>query len=234
MARRKNADAAAGGIAILALVAFALLFAFGLLGPVAILVWWLYAEWKAAAVRHIGSVSEVGPTQQEISQLARQRSILASNETKFVRVQADGNAEGLYRRADGRFDERSRRGRDLNAQLELATQEINNARAIMLGLEAEIGHRLDDWASRVASKVAARLGVLTWMIMMAVFWFVRPAWISSVGSFATVHPDSRILFGASIAATGVALSLILILRSQYKRSLVSDGLKTSAVQLRTP
>lgn len=63
MTRRKSSDGALGLVVVaFGIIVFAAFVAFGLLGPIAILAWWLFAEWLAIKVRHVLSAAELGLT----------------------------------------------------------------------------------------------------------------------------------------------------------------------------
>lgn len=213
------------------MMVFAAFVAFGLLGPIVILIWWLFAEWRALKVRHILSGAELGPTQHEICQLSHHRAAIEANQTAFFEIQAAGNEEGISRRVDGRFDERSKRARQLNSAADDASREIESHQQSLSELEALIDDRLSDWSGRVASKQATRAGVVAWLATTGLIWTIRPEWAQSIGSVVTAHPDERLLFGASIVSTGISLVLILVVRAVCRKSLTSISAPPNALQL---
>jgi len=232
MAKRKSSDGALGLVVVIfGIIVFAAYVAFGLLGPVAVLVWWLFAEWRALKVRHILSVAELGPTHEELDQLSVHRAAIDSNQTIFFEIQSSGDAAGLLRRVDGRFDERSLRGRQLNRATDNASEEIENHRVLLSQLEATIENRIDDWSGRVAAKQATRVGVAAWLATMGLIWTTRPEWAHSIGSIVTTLPDNRVLFGASVVSTGTSLLLILVVRALCRRSLTANSTMSGVERL---
>ena len=121
-------------------------FGLAVLAPPLILLAWLWSELRA--------VASAGRDHEAISL----HLDAASREVEAV--YAFGDEEGLDRRADGRFDARSRDGRALNVVLLEAEERLAAAAAELRAVTEPL-----------ATRDAARAAMLVWLIVFG--WFAR-------------------------------------------------------------
>lgn len=132
-------------------------------GPIAILAFWMKSEWDARNLPKPPATDHLQPNSAEWTELDLSAAQAAVQRAAAEKAFEEGVVERITRRADGLFDGRIRRGRELN-------EEITYARADAEGWErrhekvcGQISKRQDAWSTALAQRSAARFTVCSYI-----------------------------------------------------------------------
>jgi len=170
MARRKKDQ---GSWAFV--VALVAIFFLAYVAPALLAGWWIYAEYQYAATRR--RLEESGTPSDDHFSSARthwaSRMAMASGAISALHSHAD--ASGVLRRVDGAFDNRSKLGRQANAELAQHQDELDGCTAEFASLVSCAAHR-----------EAARSAVIGWSGAAAIAYFKSQWTLQGVFAAASV------------------------------------------------
>ena len=189
VARRRKNSGSGGFIYFLAPI-------LGYFVPAVLVGVWVYFEFRCVTARRDG-VDAGWDAANGLSALLPQLGCrIRESEFVLASLYQQGDDECLERRADGRFDARSKAGRRLNAEMGLAEETWSDATS-----EAQ---RV---VGVLAGRASARLAVFCWAMVTTYFMFVKSREFMSASAL------------GSLLGAGVGLILYLIVRTSLRRSL---------------
>ena len=192
--------------------------------PVAIVLWWLAAEVTGLTQRRLRVLADVGPTVAEIAERTGLDREIAISEAEIDGAEGEGDRNGLRRRSDGMFDQRSYLGRDLNVRLAAGRDRLNDALTMKADHLDAIQGRVERWARRKAMVAGARAGIVTFAVVAGAIFGLQPAMALSVGSlnFLVGGADvpTRTLLGTLAIAGACALAVNVAAFTMRKRDLL--------------
>jgi hypothetical protein len=219
MARRKSSAGSGLGMAVLLALA-----ALAVAGPFLIAGWSLFNEMRARRYRGTARVADLVSGDERHAIEAREQRI-DGLEAGIRRVEAEGDRQGLARRADGAFDARSAKGRDLNRQIEGLRREQADLLGDLAQIRGPVERRIEAWLRARSGLVGARAGLLAFV---GVFIAMTASRAQSAGE--TLGP-ALLLFGngadgadrvlASAAATLAAAFTLWIASAATRSSLAA-------------
>ncbi|WP_332660871.1 hypothetical protein [Brevundimonas sp.] len=215
MAKTKTTAADLGCIAVAGLI---LLLAVA--GPLALAIWCIFSELRARAHRGVRSVHEVLDP-NERTELENAEALLDHFNDEIERSVGYGLRSGFSQRADGMFDARRIKARELNYLLESLQAKRNDAQLRYDEVQRRLGGRMSRWLNARAGLVGSRTALITFVVVFV-------AVVASTGGNLSL---SSLLFGepgagstrmtASFTAMAVAIVAMLIARSTTRASLVA-------------
>lgn len=215
MARRRKKDDG-GGIVIILLFLLAT-FVVGLvfLTPVFVLGYLIYAHYKDRPFKEIKTTQELKSSfKEDVEQYETLKSEIQKLDENLDVVKNSGGELSL--RNDGYFDERSKKGKELNVLIRELELSIDNLR----DLRSSVGYRIESGITRwIKSKARVKSSQYAFQAFLAGFFFfkfsdVNPDFIRKTGEFVSQYSfiklgeDWSIYFGAMLticlltAATG--------------------------------
>ncbi len=223
MAKRKE-NGGSGAFALF--VILVLLVAATVVAALWILFNWISLEWKYRRVykRHLSSFGLSQSERGQIESLEKHKSALtpayqAAN-SDVMSIELEGH--DLGRRQDGRFDERSFHGKDLNARLGKAQEkerdisgQIRSITDEVESLSAQSFSRYRVWTRAWDKKVTARYSILSFLAVLILLSKWAPSWLAFIGSpmqwvigFAMTNPVFvNEELGAFVLATWTAVGI---------------------------
>lgn len=194
MARKKQHGNPLLAALIVVVVIIAMLLAY--VAPPLLLLAWLFTEarLRSSSVKALKSSGLV--TSREASALQELEQVSDEAARVVSQLREEGEAAGLYYRADNLFDARNQLGRELNREIERAQRQRLSADEQRDGIHQQIADRAGLLVSSYAQRAAARGAVLVWGASYLLLMVVKPDWGS---------------FGQSAAASGVACAAAAII-----------------------
>jgi len=229
LARRKKKGNTGGELLVQAFVAlFALL---AMIGSFILFVAWLYFERKAKYLPKPTSIHEFDHTSEEISQINYQEDSLNEIHQRLDQISYEG--QSLTKRQDGMYNERSKKGKQFNAEICKLNPKADNLEQSLADLEALPEKRLNHWAFYASMHLALRKSVVSYIISFAIFAWLQPKWVMKLSqfmqkfSFLDFYASYPIAYGASVGSLVISLLVLGVaffyLRSEKKEALLRNS-----------
>jgi hypothetical protein len=223
MARKKKNQGGGGGAIILLATAFTLII---LIGTFVLIFFWLYYNHKAKELIKPRSIKDFDLSQDEINDLSHADDSLQSLEVKYQETQTSGNA--LNKRQDGRFNERSQKGKELNQIMISLEPRISEAREIADEIRCRPEKRLANWLSVKTYQAGFKKAIYFYVGSFIAFLVYTPQWMLEFGeslqqnTLIEIFGDSTAMYGASFGALLTAGIVLLFVKNTEKNRLLTE------------
>lgn len=176
------------------------------IGFVALYGAWFYYEWRARKLPPFLADIAASHTIKEKVQMRILKDEVAKLDKHFDKLKEQ--AQGLSRRKDGAFDERSTRGRMLNIEWPKAEAEHEYTTEQLQELEEAPSKRLREWTSVRSSLYALRTTGLAYPFICGVAVYTKPKGVTMVSAIVENNVGSP-LFGIE-SLYGVLTASLLV------------------------
>jgi len=224
--RRKNKQGGTGGE--LLVKAFVSLFTIlVLVGSFLLFFAWWFFESKAKHLKKVTSIHDFDHTEEEINKIKRYEAELEQYYQRLDYIAYEGKS--LSTRQDGMYDERSKKGKQFNAEINDLRPRAEIIEQSVADLEALPEKRLNHWAFYASMNWASRYSVLSYIFSFFLFTWLQPVWVMELSeimqnlSFLDFYASYPIAYGASVGSLLSALS-VLSLSFVYIRAEKKDAL----------
>lgn len=221
MAKRRNSsgDGILMVVGAFAFLLFSLVVIGAIISPLIIIFMWAKRELRASEYSYVRDARDVIPSSDEIEKV--NRAIQAEKRARSDIDSFERRNHDLRKRKDGRYDERSHRGKDANQSLDSLKSRFSVKKLECSDIEYEILGRTKRYASAISKRWSMRISLFIYVVFLFHFAFFAsdPDLVSTlieVGSssneigFSFSHDIHR-LIGASGFAAIVALASYLVL-----------------------
>ncbi len=168
MARKKNDQ---NPIAIIAIIG-AILLAY--VTPFVIFITWIVSEirMRNGELERLLPLASIDPL--EIELLASYRREVSQAKAEIAQLDSEG--DGLRRKDDHTFDERSGLGKRLNQAIMVQMDRTSLARENIESLQRKIDSRYSAVSNRIALRESARWGVIVWSATFLSLFILKEEW----------------------------------------------------------
>ena len=176
------------------------------IGFIALYGAWFYYEWRARKLPPSIADIAASHTIKEKVQLRLLKDEVAKLDKHFDKLKYQ--AQGLSRRKDGAFDERSTRGRMLNIEMPKVEAELEYASDQLQELDDAPSNRVQEWTSVQSSLYGLRTAGLIFPLICGVAIYTKPEGIAKV-SFIIEQNVGSPLFGIELLYGALTASLLV-------------------------
>ncbi|RJF34356.1 hypothetical protein [Pseudoalteromonas gelatinilytica] len=220
--RRRNKQGGNGSILIIK--AFVTLFVLlVMIGSFLLFAAWWFFERKAANTKQPDSIHDFDHTNEEISAINQQSSRLDRVYSRLDQIEVEGRS--LTRRQDGMFNERSKKGKQFNQEINSLSPEADRLEQSLADLEALPVKRLNEWAFYASMHLSLRKASLGYVLSFIIFAWLQPKWVLELSntmqnlSLLDFYAAYPIAYGASVGAlfiSAIVLGVSFFLTKEKK------------------
>ncbi|KPH91670.1 hypothetical protein AMS57_06165 [Pseudoalteromonas undina] len=173
---------------------------------------WFYFERKKALLIKPKSIQDFAHTSSELVEINRQENQLENIYNRLDQISYEGRS--LSKRQDGKFNERSKKGKEFNREVDNLAPEADNFEQSLADLEALPEKRLNNWAFYASMNIASRISVLSYILSFALFVWLEPVWVMQLSqflqsiTFLDFYASYPIAYGASVGSLFISLAVL--------------------------
>lgn len=206
-----------------------------MIGSFVLFIAWYVYERKFKALPRPQSVSFFDHTEDEIEKMS---FINRTLNRLYGRIDAmEDEGAHLSKRQDGFYNERSRKGKELNSEINSINPKIDENESSLAYYEALPEKRLNAWLFDRAITKALRLASTFYVVSFIYFANAEPKWVLQLSkelqswSFLDFYSSHPIAYGASVGSLVVSLTILAVMFFYYrhteKESLFATGASDS-------
>ena len=198
---------------------------------------WFYFERKKALLIKPKSIQDFAHTSSELVEINRQENRLENIYNRLDQISHEGRS--LSKRQDGKYNERSKKGKEFNREVDNLAPEADNFEQSLADLEALPEKRLNNWAFYASMNIASRVSVLSYILSFALFVWLEPVWVMQLSqflqsiTFLDFYASYPIAYGASVGSLFISLA-VLGGALFYYREAKKESLKNAQVPQAEP
>lgn len=173
---------------------------------------WFYFERKKALLIKPKSIQDFAHTSSELLEINRQENKLENIYNRLDQISHEGRS--LSKRQDGKYNERSKKGKEFNREVDNLAPEADNFEQSLADLEALPEKRLNNWAFYASMNIASRISVLSYVLSFALFVWLEPVWVMQLSQFLQsitlldFYASYPIAYGASVGSLFISLGVL--------------------------
>jgi hypothetical protein len=198
---------------------------------------WLYFERKKQLLLTPKSLQDFAHTNTELSEIQSQDRKLSMTYNRLDQIAKEGSS--LTIRQDGKYNERSKKGKELNNEISKLEPHASSLEKSLADLVALPEKRLNDWAFYASMNLASRLSLLSYILSFMFFAWQEPDWVLTVSGYLQslslfdYYSAYPLAYGASIGSLVVSLLVLTVsfyhFRTAKKESLARVTVTESGV-----
>jgi hypothetical protein len=207
-----------------------------MIGSFLLFVAWWYFERKGATLPKPQSIQYFSHTKDEIKAINQYEDSLERIYSRLDQIEFEGRA--LTKRQDGMYNERSKKGKLFNSDINELSPKADNIEQSIADLESFPEKRLNEWAFYSSIYLALRHSVISYIVSFALFVWIQPVWVIELSqflqkyTFLDFYASYPVAYGASVGSLVISLSVLGVsffsIRSKKKESLNSPELIESS------
>ncbi|MCL1078624.1 hypothetical protein D5R81_11990 [Parashewanella spongiae] len=208
--RRRKQGSNAGGLLAKAFVTLFILMV--MIGSFLLFVAWWYFERKGARLIKPVSIHDFDHTNKEIKAISQHERELDRIDTRLDKIEHEG--QSLTKRQDGMFNERSKKGKQFNNEINDLSPKADNLEQSLADLEALPEKRSNEWLFSASMPLSFRFSILSYVISFSLFIWLEPTWVLQLSqklqslSLLDFYASYPIAYGASVGS--LVISLIIL------------------------
>jgi len=229
--RRKRKQGGVGGDLAIKLFA-TLLIVLVMIGSFLLFAVWLYFERKKTKLPKARSIHDFDNTHEEINHINQQARSLERIYSRLDKIELEG--QSLTKRQDGLYNERGKKGKQLNSEINNLSPRADNLEQSIYDLESLPEKRLNNWIFYVSMCLASRQSVLSYIASFALFVWLQPKWVIQLSetlknlSLLDFYASYPIAYGASVGSLVISL-IVMGLSFFYWKSEKKDSLTNAQI-----
>lgn len=232
MARRRGKNSSGSVVNIKSKALATLFIVLIMVGSFLLFVAWAYFESKLRKLFKPESIHDFDNSPEEVSELNKIEKECQIASSRRNDIYKEG--QSLKTKQDGTFDERSKKGKELNRELEGLLPRIEELDKRADEIASRPGKRLDNWAFYATMPIALRYACSIYAIVFAACAWLQPKWVMQLSytlknlSFLDFYSSYPVAYGASVGALVIS-SLVLLISYFWICEVKKDELKNKVL-----